>query len=68
MPPFDQIRSIIAAWRAWRWKRVVGPIVTEIEILRQQRDEAKKHHRKVSAFDDRIVTLKTRQIKRELGL
>lgn len=68
MPPFDHIHSIIAAWRAWRWKRQVGPIVTEIETLRQQRDEAKKRRRKVSTFDDRIVSLKTRQIKRELGL
>ncbi|MDZ5448898.1 hypothetical protein [Labrys sp. ZIDIC5] len=68
MPPFDQIRSVIAAWRAWRWKKLVGPIVEEIETLRQQRAEASKRHRKVSSFDDRMVALRTQQIKRELGL
>ena len=65
---FDWIRAILADYRAWRHRRRVGPILSEIEKLNREIERAKKQHRSVRKLDARRKALRNQQLKVELSL
>ena len=75
MPPFDQIRALLARWQEWRQERAdrryraaaVRAIAVEIERVKAQRDAAERGHRPTRALNKRLYVLMTERLRQELA-
>ena len=57
-----------AGYQAWRWRKRVGPILTEIAAVDSEIEIALRHHKRVSSLHRRKKELKNRQIRMEMSL
>jgi len=75
MPPFDQIRALLARWLEWRQVRAerraraaaARSIAAEIERVKAQRDTAERLHRPTRALNKRLYVLMTERLRQELA-
>jgi hypothetical protein len=69
MQPLERLRSFIAAWHAWRWKRRVGPVLARIAAVDAEIEIAKCQRRGgIRQLRKRKKALKNRQLKLEMQL
>lgn len=74
MPPFDQIRALLARWQEWRQARAerraraaaARAIAVEIERVKAQRDAAERRHRPTRQIDNRLRSLVNQRLRLEI--